>query len=181
MDALALLEGASDDDDDDVSEEGAEEEVAAEASEPVRLDFQSLQKAGYSGNTSLCDTEMYRRLGAPAPPRSGNQPEEGVVEASIDAPTPPEDEISKKERLEALARAAQRDRKRVGVAEQESVRKKNARKMKLGQANFSLKDDRDCVNPFVDHSNAPHVKGYGGKRLDRHSSAKQISSLSFTS
>ena len=33
------------------------------------------------------------------------------------------------------------------------------------QANFSLKDDRDCVNPFIDHSNDAHVKGYTGKRV----------------
>ena len=27
------------------------------------------------------------------------------------------------------------------------------------QANFSLKDDRDCVNPFIDNSNDSHVTG----------------------
>ncbi|CAE6970224.1 unnamed protein product [Symbiodinium sp. CCMP2592] len=53
--------------------------------------------------------------------------------------------------------------------------------MKMGQASFSLKDDRDCVNPFIDHSNDSHVKGYTGKRVDKRSSAKQISNLSFTS
>ena len=33
------------------------------------------------------------------------------------------------------------------------------------QATFSLKDDRDCVNPFIDQSDASHVKGYSGKRV----------------
>ena len=33
------------------------------------------------------------------------------------------------------------------------------------EATFSLKDDRDCVNPFIDQSDASHVKGYSGKRV----------------
>ncbi|CAE7586928.1 unnamed protein product, partial [Symbiodinium necroappetens] len=87
----------------------------------------------------------------------------------------------KQDELEALEKAKIRDRKRAGVQDGESIRKKNARKMKMGQANFSLKDDRDCVNPFIDHSNDAHVKGYTGKRVDKRSSVKQISNLSFTS
>ena len=35
----------------------------------------------------------------------------------------------------------------------------------VAQATFSLKDDRDCVNPFIDQSDASHVKGYSGKRV----------------
>lgn len=35
------------------------------------------------------------------------------------------------------------------------------------EATFSLKDDRDCVNPFVDNSTASHVRGYRGKRVLR--------------
>merc|ERR1712039_798930 len=81
----------------------------------------------------------------------------------------------------ALLKAKERDRKRAGRNDGETNRQKNARKMKAGQASFSLKDDRDCVNPFVDKSQAPHVQGFTGKRLDKRSSAKQISNLDFTS
>mmetsp|Transcript_38747 Transcript_38747/g.91119 ORF Transcript_38747/g.91119 Transcript_38747/m.91119 type:complete len:186 (-) Transcript_38747:113-670(-) len=185
MDALALLAG-SDDDEEDVSDEGDDVEEAGAsaggADESVRVDFESLRKAGFSGS-SLADTEMYQRLGSVSKPSASEaDAPEAAREVEPPAPTPPqEDGLDNKTRQEILMRAAQRDRKRAGVSDQESVRKKNSRKMKMGQANFSLKDDRDCVNPFVDNSQAPHVAGYSGKRVDRHSSAKQISNLSFTS
>ncbi|CAJ1386011.1 unnamed protein product, partial [Effrenium voratum] len=83
--------------------------------------------------------------------------------------------------LDALEKAKLRDRKRAGVQDGENNRKKNARKMKMGQATFSLKDDRDCVNPFIDSSTASHVKSWGGKRVDKRASVKQISNLDFTS
>merc|ERR1711933_385424 len=74
-----------------------------------------------------------------------------------------------------LEKAAMRDRKRAGMGCGETIRQKNARKMKLGQSTFSLKDERDCVNPFVDNSNDPHVQGFVGRRVDKRASVKQIS------
>eukprot|EP00930_Biecheleria_cincta_P073084 TRINITY_DN60406_c0_g1_i1.p1 TRINITY_DN60406_c0_g1~~TRINITY_DN60406_c0_g1_i1.p1 ORF type:complete len:179 (-),score=42.73 TRINITY_DN60406_c0_g1_i1:272-808(-) len=178
MDALALLsdddEEVDDEDEDDATSAGAEEEQKA------TLDFGSLKRAGYEGNKSLSETEMYKRAGSQAEPAA-------TVPQREPAPPPSQSDVVaapaaiEPEALEALQKAKQRDRKRAGVHGTETNRQKNARKMKMGQASFSLKDDRDCVNPFVDKSNAPHVASYSGKRVDKRASVKQISNLSFTS
>ncbi|CAK9089647.1 unnamed protein product [Durusdinium trenchii] len=171
MDALALLS----EEDDDVEDE---EEEAPDDEAEVKVDFGSLQRVGYEGNKALSETDMYRRAGQEAPP---------IVAAPVPAAIPAEVAESEpvgsqvQEDLKALEKAKLRDRKRAGVQDGESVRKKNSRKMKLGQATFSLKDDRDCVNPFIDASTASHVKGYSGKRVDKRASVKQISNLDFTS
>eukprot|EP00913_Durusdinium_trenchii_P034877 g32625.t1 len=126
----------------------------------VKVDFGSLQRVGYEGNKALSETDMYRRAGQEAPP---------IVAAPVPAAIPAE-----------VAESEPVGSQRAGVQDGESVRKKNSRKMKLGQATFSLKDDRDCVNPFIDASTASHVKGYSGKRVDKRASVKQISNLDFT-
>jgi len=199
MDALALLAEEDDDeeeeDDEEENEAGNDENIGSghDASTPAKLDFNSLQKAGYSGNVALSETDMYQRAGANPPPHTQPQSDSNrtVIEAApmliandnVSA-EPPVSSSSVKETentKEILTKAAMRDRKRAGVNGYESTRQKNARKMKMGQANFSLKDDRDCVNPFIDSSHDPHVKGFGGKRVDKRASVKQISNLDFTS
>mmetsp|Transcript_80763 Transcript_80763/g.127569 ORF Transcript_80763/g.127569 Transcript_80763/m.127569 type:complete len:174 (+) Transcript_80763:29-550(+) len=173
MDALALLS----DDDDDVDDE---EDLDLEGSSEVKVDFGSLQRAGYQGNQSLSETDMYKRAGEVAPPPpAAVPPMEGAVIEKVPQLDPDVTQVA--EDLKTLEKAKLRDRKRAGVQDGESNRKKNARKMKMGQATFSLKDDRDCVNPFIDQSDASHVKGYSGKRVDKRASVKQISNLDFTS
>eukprot|EP00435_Cladocopium_sp_Y103_P000895 s512_g1.t1 len=176
MDALALL---SDEDDDDVEDEEDLEDM--EGNSEVKVDFGSLQRAGYQGNQSLSETDMYKRAGEVAPPQkpAAVPPMEGAVTEKVPQLEPDVAQVA--EDLKALEKAKLRDRKRAGVQDGESNRKKNARKMKMGQATFSLKDDRDCVNPFIDQSDASHVKGYSGKRVDKRASVKQISNLDFTS
>mmetsp|Transcript_63129 Transcript_63129/g.133260 ORF Transcript_63129/g.133260 Transcript_63129/m.133260 type:complete len:195 (+) Transcript_63129:85-669(+) len=194
MDALALL--AADDDDDDEEEDDGEvaakplEEGSPDAEEEDKLDFAALRRAGFEGGPSLSESDMYKRMGPSAAP-APSQGENGVVSKGAVITEPPaEEEVKKptaaeieqiKADLEALERAKLKSRKRAGTDGHETIRQKNARKMKMGQANFSLKDDRDCVNPFVDTSTASHVQSWGGKRLDKRSSAKQVSNLSFTS
>mmetsp|Transcript_115361 Transcript_115361/g.326009 ORF Transcript_115361/g.326009 Transcript_115361/m.326009 type:complete len:187 (+) Transcript_115361:101-661(+) len=186
MDALALLADDDEDDDDQPGEEKLEVTDSGGTGAATKLDFNCLQRAGYV-SSSLAETDMYQRAGAQAP-----NPDVGMgAEAGSTTGADAASEMNAAERAaklseaaairEALEKAAARDRKRAGVLDSESTRKKNARKMKMGQASFSLKDDRDCVNPFVDSSHDPHVRGYGGKRVDKHASAKQISNLSFTS
>eukprot|EP00928_Gymnodinium_smaydae_P037531 TRINITY_DN26031_c0_g2_i1.p1 TRINITY_DN26031_c0_g2~~TRINITY_DN26031_c0_g2_i1.p1 ORF type:complete len:214 (+),score=67.20 TRINITY_DN26031_c0_g2_i1:78-719(+) len=213
MDALAMLSDGEeeDEDDEDENEDTASGAGSATASAdaagggssdtaPAKLDFKSLRNAGYS-SSSLCDTEMYQRLGAPAAPAaaaaSACAAQDDSAGASASAAAAAEaaqtaasaaraaKEREAEEMRLALEKAKQRDRKRAGVGGRENPhetnRQKNARKMKMGQASFSLKDDRDCVNPFVDNSTASHVQGYSGKRVDKRASVKQISNLSFTS
>mmetsp|Transcript_23083 Transcript_23083/g.36880 ORF Transcript_23083/g.36880 Transcript_23083/m.36880 type:complete len:183 (+) Transcript_23083:60-608(+) len=182
MDALALL---SDDDDEEPEDDetGATEELAASSSSTPAIDFKSLQKVGFNGSGSLCETEMYKRAGqADEKPVLSEaevaRAEEAKAAAAIAAADAAREE---EERKRLIMQAAERDRKRAGRNLDESNRQKNARKMKAGQASFSLKDDRDCVNPFVDSSQAPHVQSYGGKRVDKRASVKQISNLDFTS
>eukprot|EP00929_Paragymnodinium_shiwhaense_P060925 TRINITY_DN30414_c0_g2_i1.p2 TRINITY_DN30414_c0_g2~~TRINITY_DN30414_c0_g2_i1.p2 ORF type:complete len:186 (-),score=73.11 TRINITY_DN30414_c0_g2_i1:16-573(-) len=185
MDALALLSGEEDDDDEEPDEE--DEEDAEGLTTAAAVDFASLAKAGYK-NQSLSESDMYKRAGeqaeasnaAAAPPGGGQASGEDAASAEKRA-REEEEAAADAERRQILEKAQLRDRKRAGVQDGESNRKKNARKMKMGQANFSLKDDRDCVNPFVDNSQAKHVQNYGGKRVDKHASVKQISNLSFTS
>ncbi|CAK0894867.1 unnamed protein product [Prorocentrum cordatum] len=192
MDALALLSGedeSEDDDDPEDAEEGADAEPEAAA---AQIDIGSLERAGYKSG-SLRESELYHREWAKAKASSAPPPETAdpaAAEAGGRAEDAPgSSQLSRaaaiaaeaEELKQAALRAAERDRKRAGVNAGESNRQKNARKMKMGQASFSLKDDRDCTNPFVDSSHAPHVQGFSGKRVDKRASVKQISNLDFTS
>lgn len=174
---MVISSGLSDDDEEVDDEPDEDDSKPAGDAEQASLDFGSLKRAGYEGGKSLSETDMYKR--------AGSQPEPAVKVAEHEAPvqpevvTPPVNQES--EELDILLKASQRDKKRAGMQGAETTRQKNARKMKLGQSTFSLKDDRDCINPFVDKSNAPHVASFSGKRLDKRSSAKQVSNLSFTS
>ncbi|CAE8612235.1 unnamed protein product, partial [Polarella glacialis] len=188
MDALAML--SEDDDDDEVD---AEDEGDADTKDvkEAKLDFNSLKRVGYMPNVGLRESEMYKRVGDEEKARKA-----AIIAANSAALAPAEltpqqaeqaDAKAKKEEeerleLESAIKRVARDKKRAGVPDgQETNRQKNARKMKAGQATFSLKDDRDCTNPFIDSSQASHVKGYTGKRVDKSASVKQVSTLSFTS
>lgn len=104
--------------------------------------------------------------------------------------------------IEALMnRAAFRDRKKAGLSNAdararsneignvpkgyglshwgENIRVRNKRKGEMGQAQWSLKDDRDCVNPFVDHSHQEHVKRWNGKRESEMSSSKSTTGTKY--
>jgi len=182
MDALAVLSENEDEDSDEAEPEAASSPDEGHAW-PKKIDFGSLQRAGYSGAEALQNTEMYRHAGPPAPVGESVAPiGDGNLGAPVAVSTPVEQSTATASELpgdtatrDTLERAAIRDRKRAGVRAAENNRQKNARKMKLGQAQFSLKDDRDCVNPFVDHSQDPHVRSFGGKRVDERASVKQIS------
>mmetsp|Transcript_9021 Transcript_9021/g.23360 ORF Transcript_9021/g.23360 Transcript_9021/m.23360 type:complete len:198 (-) Transcript_9021:99-692(-) len=197
MDALALLSEEEGDDDEEPEEEEEDDGPDSAQAAPATIKFDELKKAGFTGNGSLSDTEMYRRLGGAEAPKAGAGGAEGAsgggtaeapgtvsARARLSVPPPSDAELQKQadqERKDIMLKAQARDKKRAGVGEKETNRQKNARKAKMGQANFSLKDDRDCVNPFVDHSNDSHVKGYTGKRVDKRASVKQISNLDYTS
>lgn len=193
MDALALLS----EDDEEEEEDTPEPPSGGDADLAPTVDFGSLRRAGYNAGISLTETDMYRRLGAPRQVQTEAAAPDAVASASVlvssssslvaSAAVPDAAAGTKRpptllpQELETLQKAKLRDRKRAGIHGAENNRQKNARKMKLGQANFSLKDDRDCVNPFIDSSTASHVKGFAGKRVDKSASVKQISNLSFTS
>jgi len=189
MDALALLSGEEDEDDDEEpdaeEDEGEVGSAAAGSSIEPAIDFRTLRRAGYEANAALSESEMYKRLGAvAAPPPAKEEAAEaaappaasGVVSAKADI------DAQMKADLEAMIKSRERNRKRAGLKDgPENNRQKNARKMKMGQASFSLKDDRDCTNPFVDSSTSAHVQNFTGKRVDKRASVKQISNLDFTS
>lgn len=63
----------------------------------------------------------------------------------------------------------------------ENIRVRNKRKGEMGQAQWSLKDDRDCINPFVDSSHAEHVKRWTGKRESDYSSSKSSVGIKYVS
>mmetsp|Transcript_53479 Transcript_53479/g.122397 ORF Transcript_53479/g.122397 Transcript_53479/m.122397 type:complete len:171 (-) Transcript_53479:71-583(-) len=169
MDALDELSLSSAEEDEAAADGPGPEESAAKKR---KLNFEDLQKFGYESE-SLAESDAYRRSGeeAQAAKEAAEETERQRQEAKV-----AQDEAEK-----AVVAAAE-----VAKVEQalnkpkENTRQRNERKMKAGQAQFSLKDDRDCVNPFVDQSQASHVKGYGGKRVDSRSSAKQVSKLDFT-
>lgn len=60
--------------------------------------------------------------------------------------------------VQLLMNASQKDRDKAGVKKGETTREKNKRKQKLGQANFTLKDDRDVTNPLINQSNEDYVQ-----------------------
>lgn len=158
----------------DSEEEAAIKELKDERPEEKKVEFSDLAAQGYTSE-SLTQSESYNAV--PPPPSSPpKEPQsDPAPEAAQKAPPPlkappakaPKFDgplagldklVSDLEQSGALAKAAERDRLKAGKKGFETTRQKNARKQKMGQANFTLKDDRDCTNPFVSGSDAPHVK-----------------------
>eukprot|EP00927_Polykrikos_kofoidii_P071382 TRINITY_DN67647_c0_g1_i1.p2 TRINITY_DN67647_c0_g1~~TRINITY_DN67647_c0_g1_i1.p2 ORF type:complete len:146 (+),score=35.12 TRINITY_DN67647_c0_g1_i1:61-498(+) len=135
MDALALL---SDEDDEDSEEEAASDKAeGAESGASVpAISFDTLQRVGYS-NSALCETEMYKRAGTPEPAAAESigdgkgETDERTTASAADLAAQAARASEDAERRLVLEKAKLRDRKRAGMATgEESVRKKNARKMK---------------------------------------------------
>merc|ERR1712118_290812 len=139
MDPLAYLEDGDDDDD------GSEEDESAHAAKRRKLegavDYKSLCASGYVPEKALASSELYA-----AETKKKNDAAEKAKAAAEKAKA--EEEARKKAAEEAFA-AGWMNKKDDPDKKKETTREKNSRKQKFGQATFSLKDDRDCTNPYV--------------------------------
>merc|ERR1719311_1560429 len=140
MDPLAYLEGGEDDDDEG-SEEDAEEHAAKRRKLEGAVDYKSLLSSGYEPEKALASSELYA-----AETKRKNDAAEKAKEAAERAKA---EEAARKKEAEDAFNAGWMNKKDDPDKKKETTREKNNRKQKWGQATFSLKDDRDCTNPYV--------------------------------
>ena len=174
-DPLAGLSDDSDDDSDAGSTKSNSDDTgvkqpyapARKAPDQVKqtINFEDLEKAGWE-TEDLQKSSLYEKVRGPT-----REEQEHKRRLEEDSKKKDEEENAEKNaedmaraqkqaaEMEALMRnAGNRDREKAGVKDKETVRQKNKRKEKLGQAKFTLKDDRDCNNPFIEQSNDAHVQ-----------------------